>query len=97
MIGAIREELLGVPRETVAEGIEPADIDWASVATAPLPQQDVLATAEKLDVNQLLREASAGNPKRILPAILQQAQLPTNKREPRVFCYYTNWSQKYIH
>ncbi len=35
LIGAMREELLGIPRDTVAPGIDPVDIDWESVAQAP--------------------------------------------------------------
>jgi chitinase len=38
LIGAIREELRGTPRDTVAPGIEPADIDWESVASSLSPQ-----------------------------------------------------------
>ena len=32
LIGAMREELFGIPRDTVAPGIEAVDIDWESVA-----------------------------------------------------------------
>ena len=94
LIGAIREELLGTPRDTVARGIEPADIDWASVTTTLSPvAKPALPSAETIDVKTLLKQAS-GSPKRVLPAALQPAKLPQNLREPRVFCYYTNWSQK---
>jgi chitinase len=42
LIGAIREELRGTPRDTVAAGIEPADIDWASVTTTLDPKVSML-------------------------------------------------------
>ena len=99
LIGAIREELRGVQRDTVAAGIEPADIDWESVAPSlTLQIEQSKASAEKIDIKTLLRESS-GNPKRVLSsataaAIQAGAKLPQNQREPRVFCYYTNWSQK---
>jgi hypothetical protein len=55
--------------------------------------------AEKVDVKTLLREASA-TPRRVLSSstlnAIQSAKLPQNQREPRIFCYYTNWSQKYF-
>jgi chitinase len=94
LIGAIREELLGIPRDTVAPGIEPADIDWASVASSLSPQAaTTLPPAQRIDVQQLIKEAGA-TPKRVLPALLQK--LPENVREPRVFCYYTNWSHRSV-
>jgi chitinase len=93
LIGAIREELRGTPRDTVAPGIEPADIDWASVTTtlSHTTEASASAQAEKVDVKTLLKEAST-NPKRVLP--VTAAKVPGNQREPRIFCYYTNWSQK---
>ena len=92
LIGAIREELLGVPRETIAPGIEPSDIDWSSVATALAPvEATTLPSPTRIDINQLLKDAKV--PKRVLPALLEP-KLPDNLREPKVFCYYTNWSYK---
>lgn len=96
LIGAIREELHGTPRDTVAPGIEPSDIDWeliaSSITVESLPS--VSSQPEKISVDQLLKESSTN--RRILPQILKDAIQPQNhnKREPRVFCYYTNWSQK---
>jgi len=93
LIGAINEELRGIPRKTIAPGIEPADIDWSSVATALAPvEATTLAAPQRIDIQQLLKEAK-GTPKRILPALLEP-KLPDNLREPKVFCYYTNWSYK---
>ena len=95
LIGAIREELLGIQRDTVAPGIEPADIDWASVTSSLSPQAaTTLPPAQRIDVQQLIKEANV-KPKRVLPALVQQQKLPDNVREPRVFCYYTNWSHRY--
>lgn len=92
LVGAMREELLGTPRDVVAPGIEPADIDWASVASvlshiAPT----TLPPAQNIDIQDLLRQTKT--PQRVLPALLQQ-KLPSNQREARIFCYYTNWSYR---
>ena len=100
LIGAIREELRGVPRDTVAPGIEPADIDWAAVTPPLIPEVEVPnPSGETIDIRTLLKEAS-GSPKRIISsataAAIQAGKLPQNQREPRIFCYYTNWSQKYV-
>ena len=54
LIGAIREELLGIPRETIAPGIEPADIDWETVSTALAPvQATTLPPATRIDINSV--------------------------------------------
>ena len=54
LIGAIREELLGIPRETIAPGIEPADIDWEPVSTALAPvQATTLPPATRIDINSV--------------------------------------------
>lgn len=95
LIGAMREELLGTIRETVAPGIEPSDIDWASVASSVLPSSvATLPPAQRIDVQQLIKDASSTQKKVSRPALLQQLKLAGNVREPRVFCYYTNWSQR---
>merc|ERR1712018_1049735 len=81
LIGAMREELFGIPRETVSRDIEAADIDWESVARNTLQSRPAaLPTAERIDVKQL-------------PALLE-AKLPDNLRPPVIFCYFTNWSYK---
>ena len=92
LIGAIREELLGTPRNTVAPGIDPADIDWESVAQSPpLVRATTLPPAKRINIKDLLRQTKVKKPTRVLPALLQQ---PDNTRPPRVFCYFTNWSYK---
>lgn len=92
LIGAMREELLDIPRETVAPGIEAADIDWESVAGAPpLVQATTLSPANRISIQDLLKQA--GKPKRVLPALIRDT-LPENVRPARVFCYFTNWSYK---
>ncbi|XP_040573319.1 probable chitinase 10 [Lepeophtheirus salmonis] len=95
LVGAIREELMGVPRDTVAPGIEPDDIDWETVApnrlTPYVPEED----PQRIDIADLLGQVSKGNKKNRLPALLQNANtLPENLREPQIFCYFTNWSYK---
>ena len=55
LIGAIREELLGVPRDVIAPGIEPADIDWETVSTALAPvQATTLPPATRIDINSVI-------------------------------------------
>ena len=77
----------------VAPGIEPADIDWESVASAFKPiHATTLPPATKIDIQNLLRQSGVSDNKRVLPALLQK--LPDNRREARVFCYYTNWSYR---
>jgi chitinase len=91
LIGAMREELLGLPREVVAPGIEPADIDWASVTTTLSHlQAATLPPPTSIDLQTLLSQT---NTNQGLPALLQQ-KLPDNTRPARVFCYYTNWSYR---
>eukprot|EP00093_Oithona_nana_P014013 14013.XXX_692283_694942_1 [CDS] Oithona nana genome sequencing. len=93
LVGAMREELFGTPRDVVAPGIEPADIDWASVTSVLGPiQPTTLPPASKIDIQTLLRQ-TVSQKQRVVPALLQN-QLPTNQREARVFCYYTNWSYR---
>ena len=92
LIGAMREELFGIPRETVSRDIEAADIDWESVARNTLQSRPpTLPTAERIDVKELLNKIS--RPKKPLPALLE-AKLPDNLRKPVIFCYFTNWSYK---
>ena len=51
----MREELHGTPRDVIAPGIEPADIDWESVATALAPvQATTLPPATRIDIQQVL-------------------------------------------
>jgi len=93
LIGAMREELFGISRDVVAPGIEPADIDWASVTASFGPiAATTLPPATNIDIQTLLRQTISDN-KRVLPPLLQQ-KLPANQREARVFCYYTNWSYR---
>ena len=55
LIGAIREELLGMPRDVIAPGIEPADIDWETVSTALAPvQATTLPPATRIDINSVI-------------------------------------------
>jgi chitinase len=94
LIGAIREELRGVQRNTIAPGIEASDIDWESVAQPPpalAPEPDV--DPERISIHDLLNQSKGTTPKRVLPALLTP-QIPENLRAPRVFCYFTNWSYK---
>eukprot|EP00090_Calanus_glacialis_P000625 TRINITY_DN1040_c0_g1_i1.p1 TRINITY_DN1040_c0_g1~~TRINITY_DN1040_c0_g1_i1.p1 ORF type:complete len:1056 (-),score=204.14 TRINITY_DN1040_c0_g1_i1:2491-5658(-) len=92
LIGAMREELFGIPRETVSRDIEPVDIDWETVAKNTLiSRPPELPPPERIDVQDLLKQIS--RPSKPLPALLE-AKLPDNLREPVIFCYFTNWSYK---
>merc|ERR1711971_104189 len=90
LIGAMREELLGIPRNTVSPAIEPVDIDWEVVAKSnlPLPAQEI---DDRIDVQELLKQIS--RPSKPLPALLTP-RIPENLRPPTLFCYFTNWSYK---
>jgi hypothetical protein len=53
LIGAMREELFGIPRETVSRDIQAADIDWEAVAQSSLatrPKSTTLPPPERVDV-----------------------------------------------
>ena len=95
LIGAMREELLGLPRDVVAPGIEAADIDWEEVARAPPISATTLAPAQRISISELLKQTKSKTRVKTpsLPNLLQQ-KLPDNLREPRIFCYFTNWSYK---
>jgi len=94
LVGAMREELFGTPRDVVAPGIEPADIDWASVTSVLGPiAPTTLPPASQIDIQTLLRQTINRDRTRVqVPALLQK--LPSNQREAKVFCYYTNWSYR---
>ncbi len=95
LIGAMREELLGTVRDTVAPGIQPDDIDWEQVARSPpLVQATTLPPGNRISIKELLKQTKTKTKTRVLPALLQQQTLPDNLREPRIFCYFTNWSYK---
>lgn len=63
LIGAMREELLGTPRDTVAPGIEPADIDWESVASGAFLQATTLSPAKQISIQELLKNAKTNKKK----------------------------------
>ena len=57
LIGAMRQELLGVPRDVVANGIEDADIDWEIVAKhQPQVQATTLPSAQRISIKELLQQ-----------------------------------------
>lgn len=57
LIGAMRQELLGVPRDVVANGIEDADIDWETVAKhQPIVQATTLPSAQRISIKELLQK-----------------------------------------
>ncbi|KAL1130578.1 hypothetical protein AAG570_011824, partial [Ranatra chinensis] len=85
LIGAIREELLGVKR-----GPNAKDVDWSSVAGKP-PVQPTKPSPIKIPVSDILSKLN-----RVTPTV-SNAILPiqdTNSREAQVLCYLTSWSTK---
>lgn len=94
LVGAMREELFGVTRNTVSRDIDPVDIDWESVAQNSLVSRPptTLPPPERIDIKELLKQVKRPS-KPQLPALLE-ASLPDNAREPVIFCYFTNWSYK---
>jgi chitinase len=57
LIGAMREELFGIPRETVSRDIQAADIDWEAVAQSSLatrPKSTTLPPPERVDVQVVI-------------------------------------------
>ncbi|XP_023333989.1 probable chitinase 10 [Eurytemora carolleeae] len=91
LIGAMREELFGIPRDTVSRDIEPSDIDWEKLNPNLISARPKPPPAERIDVEEILNKIS--RPKNPLP-LLNTPVLPENVREPVVFCYFTNWSYK---
>lgn len=94
LIGAMREELFRIPRDTIAADIEPADIEWEAIAPSLSQKITTLPPPENLDVEQLLKQLANRNSQSNSSPALLTPSLPDNVREPVVFCYFTNWSYK---
>ena len=91
LVGAMREELFGIPRETITNEIDPVDIDWEIVAPNTLSTRVATTepTQDRIDVQELLNKINRPKKKQQLPLIVDE-----NVRDPVIFCYFTNWSYK---
>ncbi|GLG95341.1 Probable chitinase 10 [Gryllus bimaculatus] len=88
LIGAMREELLGVSR-----GKDAQDIDWSKVANTIRLDTVTKPSPIKISVSEVLATAKrAKQPTSAATALQTLADL--NSRPAQVFCYITSWSQK---
>ncbi|XP_004524466.1 probable chitinase 10 isoform X2 [Ceratitis capitata] len=88
LIGAMREELLGISR-----GKEAKDVNWTAVAATfeDLEEEEKPAPI-KIDVEELLSKVRKPVKKqRIKSGLVAKEQ---NTRPAQVFCYLTSWSAK---
>lgn len=85
LIGAMREELLGIPRGNNAK-----DIDWSKVANSIIEEVIEKPAAIKIPVSDVLNKYK--KPTKI--KIVENVPINKNERNPQVFCYMTSWSQK---
>ncbi|XP_036337628.1 probable chitinase 10 [Rhagoletis pomonella] len=88
LIGAMREELLGISR-----GKEAKDVNWTAVAVTyeDLDEEDKPEPI-KIDVEEVLSKVrKPAKKQRIKSGLLAKEQ---NTRPSQVFCYLTSWSAK---
>ncbi|CAB3371424.1 Hypothetical predicted protein [Cloeon dipterum] len=88
LIGAMREELRGIPRAGNAK-----DIDWSKVTNSVSDKDEPKPSPIKISVSDLLNRAK---PQRKQSTALATAApaVDSNSRPAQVLCYVTNWSQK---
>ncbi|XP_049312947.1 probable chitinase 10 [Bactrocera neohumeralis] len=89
LIGAMREELLGISR-----GKEAKDVNWTAVAATfeDLEEEEEKPAPIKIDVEELLSKVRKPSKKhRIKSGLVAKEQ---NTRPAQVFCYLTSWSAK---
>uniref|UniRef100_A0A0K8WKW5 Putative chitinase 3 n=1 Tax=Bactrocera latifrons TaxID=174628 RepID=A0A0K8WKW5_BACLA len=89
LIGAMREELLGISR-----GKEAKDVNWTAVASTfdDLEEEEEKPAPIKIDVEELLSKVRKPSKKhRIKSGLVAKEQ---NTRPAQVFCYLTSWSAK---
>ncbi|XP_012271912.1 probable chitinase 10 [Orussus abietinus] len=85
LIGAIREELLGIPR-----GSDAKDVDWSAVA--PTMVETVKKPEPyKIPVTDVLSKAQKKQQKSSSDLVVSTA---SRERAPQTICYLTNWSHK---
>ncbi|XP_074098334.1 chitinase 7 [Cotesia typhae] len=84
LIGAMREELLGVSR-----GVKAKDVDWSAVAATV--SEVVIKKPEpyKIPASEVLSKA-----KKVSKPTSLVINSPPREREPLTFCYLTNWAHK---
>lgn len=83
LIGIMREELLGIPREG-------KDIDWSAITKTSVATRTTLPPPISIDPNVVIKEhqqaVQASSFVGVIPDIPRNA--------PKVICYYTSWSVK---
>ncbi|XP_012260741.1 probable chitinase 10 [Athalia rosae] len=85
LIGAMREELRGIPRANNAK-----DIDWSVVAATITEEVVEKPEPYKISASELIAKAKKIH-KPISPLLNSVAK---REREPLTICYLTNWSHK---
>ncbi|XP_011185448.2 probable chitinase 10 isoform X2 [Zeugodacus cucurbitae] len=89
LIGAMREELLGISR-----GKEAKDVNWTAIAATfeDDDEEEEKPAPIKIDVEELLSKVRKPSKKhRIKSGLVAKEQ---NTRPAQVFCYLTSWSAK---
>ncbi|XP_058457279.1 probable chitinase 10 [Malaya genurostris] len=86
LIGAMREELLGVSR-----GKEAKDVNWSQVAATIQEKEEEKPAPIKISVEELLSKVQKPQKKIIKQGL---ATIEKNSRSGQVFCYLTSWSSK---
>ncbi|KDR16263.1 probable chitinase 10 isoform X3 [Zootermopsis nevadensis] len=87
LIGAMREELRGIPRADNAK-----DVDWSRVANSISIETTTKPPPIKISVSEVLKRVRPQ--KQNTDASALQNVVDPHVRGPQVFCYMTSWSQK---
>ncbi|XP_045032760.1 probable chitinase 10 isoform X2 [Daphnia magna] len=83
LIGAMREELRGVPRPG-------KDVDWAQEVPTISLSATTLPPPIQISLSEILNKVSTKKPQLLLPTIPNAA--PINGSNAKTICYYTSWS-----
>ncbi|XP_017893236.1 probable chitinase 10 [Ceratina calcarata] len=84
LIGAMREELLGISR-----GPNAKDVDWTAVASTVTEAMLKKPEAYKVPVTEVI-----GKVKKLQKSTTPIINLPTTERSAQSMCYLTNWSHR---
>lgn len=93
LIGAMREELLGTPRD----GGNGKDIDWQKIAGKKGSEaESSIPAAQKIAVSDLLEKVKKNKIKQlpVRPDDDDEEEIDTKSRPAQMMCYVTNWSAK---
>lgn len=83
LIGAMREELNGIPRANNAK-----DVDWSKVAGTISVESETKPSPIKISVSDILSKVKPSHQK-----VEQSNAIDSKVRPAQVFCYMTSWSQ----